>query len=681
MPSVTTTVTPVAEGTDNAMVAGGGYTKLAAIQNPLAIDSFYVVPLVAFDFQTWHMSDIPVPGGSLVSKIVMYCQLTSVTSGPGPVISRLRIPGQVITAGSIGYGTGTVVHSHEFLASDYGGFTVNDANNMELGIGYNWASDTPHWHYLYAEVTFDPIPGELEHSRVLATYKLLERREPRRLIRTRGPLRVADTELMSLLPWSHRRGLAADGLGWGDESWRRRLSRPIMIKINPNTMEVAITAQDVHHLLLLYYDEGRSFITGSSIADGVGRIYVGTRTYERDSYGYVEDPADGIVKRMAYDIEMMSGDALLHGQMIENRAYNICKRSSFVSGTTGLTLAGTGTNGSSIAVDTTDLLFDSSITPNSLKWTAGNPHTAVLRATWVASDSTPADHVLRVSIDHKDDSGAPLYWNLQRSSDSKYWNDTASTWDVAAPDNALAVSTTKTRAISKNIPTGTSAKTFVISILQKSGGTASRVNRVYHVQVERQVVDPPQNVARWVSSRIVTNGSQEMRAGGILKVTNNVGARNWPLAHGTALCEVIPSWDYTDVAVLGFMYVMGLSYSGTETIRWFYDGVNQLLTFRIRHAGVTYLATKSWQPMRGVMARIAVRWTGAEGELGLTPFTASVFVDGEKGTDVVFVQPTESDTVDLEFGSLADLSNSWDGVIRRIRITQRVLSDEEIENI
>jgi hypothetical protein len=86
------------------------------------------------------------------------------------------------------------------------------------------------------------------------------------------------------------------------------------------------------------------------------------------------------------------------GEYLEAARVNAIARSSFASGTTGLTFAGTGVNGSAIAVDTTDLLFEQITTVNSLRFTAGSPHGAELRASFPATASWPGAALLGAGV-------------------------------------------------------------------------------------------------------------------------------------------------------------------------------------------------------------------------------------------------------------------------------------------
>jgi hypothetical protein len=216
---------------------------------------------------------------------------------------------------------------------------------------------------------------------------------------------------------------------------------------------------------------------------------------------------------------------------------------------------------------------------------------------------------------------------------------------------------------------GAAATTLSVLVGQPAGGTAGRVDHVYHLQVEDE---------RWASSPIVTDSAIVSREADLLRYPNNTGARNWLADKGTVWCEVIPQWT-TGADVAGKTFVIyAVRYDSSNYFRFLYDGTSGELRFEVRAAGALATASKAWSAARGVPAVLAARWTSDSQELGLTARTVSVFVDGVKGTDALAVAaPTESAAANLDFGSDAG-ANNFNGVIRRTLVAQDVFSDIEI---
>jgi hypothetical protein len=79
---------------------------------------------------------------------------------------------------------------------------------------------------------------------------------------------------------------------------------------------------------------------------------------------------------------------------------------------------------------------------------------------------------------------------------------------------------------------------------------------------------------------------------------------------------------------------------------------------------------------------VACRWCSSDGELGLAAYTISVFArvtEWAQRTDAVGAAlPTETASSNLRIGDASGPIDEWDGVLRAIRISPLVLTDEEI---
>ena len=94
--------------------------------------------------------------------------------------------------------------------------------------------------------------------------------------------------------------------------------------------------------------------------------------------------------------------------------------------------------------------------------------------------------------------------------------------------------------------------------------------------------------------------------------------------------------------------------------------------------GVEYKAYKAVTVVRGQTYRVAVRKTGSERELGLLPYTRSIFVNGSKGTDVTvpapgFLQAVPSE-MQISIGSDYGFEHC-DGAMRYFVVQHRVPND------
>jgi hypothetical protein len=196
----------------------------------------------------------------------------------------------------------------------------------------------------------------------------------------------------------------------------------------------------------------------------------------------------------------------------------------------------------------------------------------------------------------------------------------------------------------------------------------ARICHVFHAQVE---------TATHATSRIVTDGAAGTRAKSRLLIGNGTGVRCVNAAQGTLLAEVVADWATADIGNTN----RGIFYAYHDASNYLlvqYNGTSDRFEFLLRRSGTTVTAYKSQTVVKGTAYKIAARWTGVEAELGLSAYTASLFVDGTKGTDATAGGVmTEAGTANLEVGSTADAEN-WGGAIRRRLSRPYPMSDEEI---
>lgn len=159
--------------------------------------------------------------------------------------------------------------------------------------------------------------------------------------------------------------------------------------------------------------------------------------------------------------------------------------------------------------------------------------------------------------------------------------------------------------------------------------------------------------------------------------SNHSAGRTFCAARNSMRFEVTPDWNAAAVTTLNL--TVAYIYHDANNNAWLYfDGANARWVLALRVAGSTYLATKAHSPVAGTRYIIGARVTGSHGELGLTPFTASIFVDGVKGTDVVAgAAMTEAASSTFDIGTKAG-TDPFRGCIRRRISRQIVLTDIEM---
>lgn len=506
---------------------------------------------------------------------------------------------------------------------------------------------------------FPATASQTEQVRDTLSRRLWIRRRPNGLLEVNAPLWMMDAEILDRVYIESPFGPHAQGSGWAEKRWQRRAFSVLRSEPDPGTNTVRLLLFDRRPVDALLWDAGWSRSGGAGAkADGVARFWPGgTRTFTRASRAWGINPADSAQVTAHAD-----NDPLLtyNGEVFEPASTNSITRSSFISGTTGLTVVA-GSGGGAAAVDTTVLLFSPEVTPNSFKLTGGTTESSVQ-----FPDTAGLTGNARVSVDHYDDSNGALVLRISRTSDGFYWNDGTGAFVSTTPiDISLPVTQDKaaSRWSSKAIALSAQALRVVAAVT-----VSTRVCHVFHAQAE---------VATNATSRIVTDGAAVTRAKSRLLIGNGTGLRCVNVAQGTVLAEVIPDWASADIGNTN----RGILYAYYDASNYFllqYNGTSDRFEFIGRRSGVTYTAYKATTVVAGTAYKLAGRWTGIEAELGLSAYTLSCFVDGVKGTDATMSGAVaEVASADLEVGSTTDAEN-WGGVVRRRLSRPYPMTDEEI---
>lgn len=443
------------------------------------------------------------------------------------------------------------------------------------------------------------------------------------------PLRFLDLAPGDDAVISHRDGPDAQGIGWGEEHYERR-----HIRLVGRTADESGNIRDVYfdtrRYCIALWDPGISHEAPSLEQQGYARLAQGgVRTWVRNGAAWIESAAAaraGVVQLAALGAHQDKGAPL--GTLLEGSRTNSLIQSAFKNGSfTGWTAAGTGSNGSALSVETSDLLWESSVVPQCLKIVAGSPiHAADLQETSTATATIAANSKVRVSIYRKDlVGGVGAYWALQRGVDSNWWRDSDQTWQASKTWNQWTYSSVWARHISKSIDVGTSGTTLTVLVGVPTTGTAGQQSLVGHVQIE---------VGEYATSPILTEAAAVTRAADGAYYNNDHGKRVWPAEGLTARIGFIPLWTFSELPTGASRVILESYYDADNYDRLFHDQASGLI-FRRRRRAANTDATIAFTPTAGQLYRIAVRVCSSRGEWGLAAYTQSVFVDGVKGTDAV----------------------------------------------
>lgn len=530
---------------------------------------------------------------------------------------------------------------------------------------------------LYFVVDAVSAPVKIAATRDFASRFLRLLRGPVRLITVRAPLLYAGLEIGDYVTLSHEHGPDPSGEGWGRKSWQRRLLQVMGHEVDLDGKAVKLSLLDVRPYRVLLWDPALTREPPGPQGQGLARLSVGARQFSRASKAWVQSAAaaaQGATQLVQLDTDVekqetfFSGSPLIAsgGLLIERAATNALLHSAFASGLTGWTASGTPAP----ATSTTRLLFESSVTPNVIRFAP----TALAAPCQIQSAAFNPGAVTEgcVSFWHYDETGHALYYAIQRASDSKWWNDATATWDVAQVWNAMAVSAGKWgRHASKRLDAGLASTNITLYVGVPTTGVVGQVNYLAHGQAEN---------CNYPTSAMVTTTAAFARIADDLKIENAHGRLVWPRKRGTLILIFTPLWSQADLVAGATMTLVQVQYDASNLDRLLYRQANADLVMRRRIAGENYQTNFTSPALtRGVPLKLAVRWASPEGEEGMADRQVDLFANGVKLASVtppsrVAAFPSVSY---LSLGSYLGTSAS-DGHFSGIEVRDYVMSDEEI---
>lgn len=523
-----------------------------------------------------------------------------------------------------------------------------------------------------------------EDAREVGSRKLHSRREPRMAVRVPAKMHTLENDLMSIVGLSHPKIPDARGAGATADTWGRRLFRIVKQTIHLDAMNVTHVLQDLRRVAHLYHDGG---ISGATVDDAYGGPKSGLmvaspvfhhRTFLRVSSGSAAWAMNraGRVQLLNQHVEKFAHRRVSateiepRGLLIESLGANRISRSSFLSGTTGLVLNGTGVNGSAINAATADpRLFEDHSGGWTFSWLSirgGSPHAADLYARFPATAALPTGTPIWVSIDYRAGAGydQPRF-RLQRASDSQYWNATTGLWQAGVKWNAIGSSTYIDRAFFK--VTHSVVTTYTLDIGFESGVIALSSAAIFHAQLE--IADCPH-------SRMVNDGAVTACNEDTLTVSSWTDRKLWIEDVGTGALTFEPLWNTAELATN--KGILELYNGAGQSFEIYYDYANTRFCFRLAGSSAQE-ARVSGTLVRGTQYRLAWRWLSASGEYGNTARTLSIWLDGVKGTDATGSLLTASATALLRVGRVTAsvTADRADGYFSSKLLLRQALSDEE----
>jgi hypothetical protein len=538
----------------------------------------------------------------------------------------------------------------------------------------------------------------LGQARSRASRRLWEFRRPPALATLQAvPLDVLDVELLKDVTAIHPLGLRPGGAGWGEETYERGELRIMQRDLSVDELALSLVCRDLrHHRATLAL--GCLTVLGGNVERGDGLLVVAgdlrvasisaTRSWLMGGANQVVESRSASERLLLAADGVGGGEgpyAYNDGMLLESEATNLLLRSSFISGTTGLTLTGSGVSGRLIsATAPTEPYFDSSVTPNQLSFDGGTV-AAALYATWPVV-AMAANQKFCMAVWFDDDASNYLKYQLQRSTDSRYWDNAGGAWVVGSTwnswDNAFPA-LQKTIAYyvwgrkTDLLDFGGTGGDLTVRIGEESCVTGV-VKNLYHVQLQGE--------SAVVTTPVVTNTATVRRAMSALAITPATEALDSVFVSDdsyTILAELVPLWEPAYVTAGSVKTLLNQEVDGTNRVWIYWDKATASWVFGTSGLSVSV----AHNPAINTRVKLACRMADpADG--GAAAWTKSIFLNGVlSGTVVLVAAGSNQNTipkvcyVGRRFNDEAagtDIHGGIDSIIRRLAIVPYAMTDAEI---
>lgn len=659
-------------------------------------------------------------GGDVIAKafsmgayqIVMWRHLSSVlTLGVGDFTPNGLV--SIASGNTVGLGANALILGRNAGATQFADINIAACATWNIGLS---DEDVQRVVQVWRGRWLDGFARD--SARSLASLRLLRQRNTRNRSRLVVGLEYLDLPIRTQINVSHPDVPGGDGI----ETWQRRAYATTGRVVRPQDDKVELLIADQVPSQTAFWWNARPLVGPSDGYDGVAMTPARFVQCGGRDQCFVDNPAsDQEVIKVAAGRVRYSGafnvplngtpgatPIVIRGGLVsEDLHANTVLRSSGIAGTTGLTLTGTGVNGSAITADTGDLLLPAATSPNSIRFLAGSPHTTDLVAEWPGfAVSSGTNTYQYISIDAKCDSGVLLQGRLVRTSDGFSLDPSTGTWGAAATwwnIEGYSGAASSRRRFRHFVPAFAKANdTYTLSVRMPSGVSSGAIARVFHVQHQATATGSG-ILNEGYGTRDPNDTSFAFLDQGVARIYNGTDATDqlWPVTRGTVLLNFFPFWK-GDLITTQEKVLFLLPYDGTTGNHFFKalftPGVSvgpALLEFRVKGGGGTEVVSTvdASSVAFGREYRLAFRWTSSQLEQGLTANTITALlrklpaygINGElvdpggdvvRGTDAVYTTPTAAAS-EIIFGD-QDGMNCAAGILSDILVLPRALSDDEM---
>lgn len=548
-------------------------------------------------------------------------------------------------------------------------------------------------------VDADAIPDKIDTARRLGSEVLLYQGQPVPLLQMRVPFIMGDAKLANDVAISHD-AIPKVQKTLGLERWDRSLFRLFTKELDPNTDTWRVLLYDLRDFLVTLVMSGQAVTKGRSF-DGMSLITPGANMqFVRGTNDYQEDPFADLVQQLQANEPPTNEDGIL----IQNQGINRVLNNAFTEGATDVftywSKVGLPATGASIVEDPISNFDEESGVIRSVRFTGATTPADIYLQQGISLPNgrglTPPGGRHQLTITHEDVSGQPLSVWLRGKpvgfAQTNY-NPADDSWSVANPTwFTLPVRFTPTRdriispfATIQSIFQTPDISTFAFDVRVGVRTASNQINRVYDICTEGGTILSGDELM-FPRTRIVSKDGPVVRDAAALYVDNVYDSPVYPMKRGTGFCVIEMLWDSAELQVTTGVkrYVMGMVIDASNREELYYDCDNEQFVYNRIIAGITYPATKKHRAIaKGVPIRITWRWVSAEGDLGESPYSIQLYINDERGTDGAPTSiPAQPSSARFYLGSLDGTNGQMlDGRMRRMRITQQVLSLDRIKKL
>jgi hypothetical protein len=626
-----------------------------------------------------------------------------------------------------------------FIAGlEAGGVAEGQAGN---GIPHANGGSTAQFDLLqfWVELTTTPSETFVTPIRLGASAVLRWLGRPLRVVEFKAPVEYSELAPGSTVYVTHPWYPTEDGLGAGVLSWQRRPLKVLQVSDMVDPPEVRVRAIDLRDRACTFWSPWRTDLGADTVNwSGIARFdQGGGYTFARTSADWIERPTD----RLYVSISANQPRITPWGLLIQGGSYSgyssdngendsVVLDNTFARGTgghdttvtTGSTTAFTSwtasvAGGGALKVwkDSRYRFDDATTYARHAKLSFGAAYGTDYAYLSQALSSFPNVNFRARVLFSLEGSADPLQTSmiLRRTLGGTANDWTTSGWSASLAWRKFVNGQTSTGGAGKTsffksgnhyeywsdeIPFGTGATPILtpFAALHQENNSTLYLHQVLVVHTGTATAQAKRVIRREVD---VTQGSVVTGAADVLDLNNDASYRIVEADHGTLAVVFTPRWGHEDLDDGADKYLLTIVHDSTNNDReeLFYHRTNSttgVLYFRRVYGGASiaeaqYALSGSNLASYLTSMKVAARWTGSAGELGLTVRSLDVFLNGVKGGttataanvcrmkdvgDYVAVGRKATSTP----GSVPNMYQFADGYLADMEFRADVLSDMEV---